>query len=254
MALETAAGGGLVSSTMSALRSRIASGEWPIGSKIPTEPELCELLGVGRSTVREATRALATLGMLEPLTARGTFVRSATPAPALLIDALSAYAPAELVGLRRALDVEAAQAAAARWSASDLERMDAELREETERLRRGDRLGGEGSHCARFHGAIARASGNRLLADLDASLSSALHASGLDEQIAAGIDVAVCLDEHDRIFTAVRSRDVGAAAHYMALHVDAALRSLSHEPIVTDLTALVGVDRARRREQDRGIA
>jgi len=178
--MEVAAGGGLVEATTSALRSRIASGQWPVGTRIPTEPELCELLGVGRSTVREAVRSLTTLGLLEPLTARGTFVRATTPAPTILVDALSAYAPAELVGLRRAIDVEAAQTAAANWTADDLRRMEAVLQEETDRLRAGGERRADGTHCARFHGAVVGASGNRLLIDLDAGLSAGMLASGLD--------------------------------------------------------------------------
>ena len=252
--MEVAAGGGLVEATTSALRSRIASGQWPVGTRIPTEPELCELLGVGRSTVREAVRSLTTLGLLEPLTARGTFVRATTPAPTILVDALSAYAPAELVGLRRAIDVEAAQTAAANWTADDLRRLEAVLQEETDRLRAGGERRADGTHCARFHGAVVGASGNRLLIDLDAGLSAGMLASGLDARIASGLDVAVCLDEHDRILMAIRGRDVGAAAHWMAVHVDAALRGLHHQPIVTDLTALVEGRREGRGRARRGIA
>lgn len=38
---------------IAALRAQITSGEWPVGSRIPTEPELVEQLGVARNTVRE---------------------------------------------------------------------------------------------------------------------------------------------------------------------------------------------------------
>lgn len=62
--------------TLTFLRQKITSGEWPINSKIPTEPELMRLLGVGKTTVREAARSLASLGILEPLPGIGTFVRS----------------------------------------------------------------------------------------------------------------------------------------------------------------------------------
>lgn len=61
------------------VRQKITSGEWPINSKIPTEPELMRLLGVGKTTVREAVRSLASLGVLEPLPGIGTFVRSRMP-------------------------------------------------------------------------------------------------------------------------------------------------------------------------------
>lgn len=253
--MTESSGSVLARSTLARLREKITSGDWPVGSRIPTEPELSELFEVGRSTVREAVRSLATLGMVETLTARGTFVRSSTPAPALLVSALSSYDPAELIGLRRALDVEAAQTAAAQHTPADLAAMESALIAEAEHARReGSDAASVGVHCARFHSAIAQASGNRLLIDLDASLSVALGASGLADEIAESIDVAVRTDQHDRIFTAIRGRDVATAAHCMAMHLDAALRTLSHQPIVTDLTSLVdGTPRKRKRLQ-RGVA
>ncbi|CAM5710563.1 Fatty acid metabolism regulator protein [Streptomyces hirsutus] len=56
------------------LRTQIASGEWPVGSRIPTEPELVEQLGVARNTVREAVRALAHNGLLDIRQGSGTYV------------------------------------------------------------------------------------------------------------------------------------------------------------------------------------
>jgi len=230
-------GSALARATLATLRERIASGAWPLGSRIPTEPELSAELGVGRSTVREAVRSLASLGMVEALTARGTFVRATTPAPAVLLDALSVYSSSELVGCRRALDVEAAQATAARRTEDDVVRLDALL---ADQLRLVQELGvGAPPSCPAFHGAIAAASGNRLLAELGTSLSTALRASGLDARIAEALDPARVVDEHDKILTAIRDRDVARVAHLMAMHLDGALRTLSADPVVTDLTALV---------------
>lgn len=44
------------------------------GDLLPTETELCELLGVSRSSVREAVRTLSTLGIVEVRHGHGTFV------------------------------------------------------------------------------------------------------------------------------------------------------------------------------------
>ena len=43
--------------TLGYLRSQIVGGQWPVGELIPKEPELMELVGVGKSTIREAVRA-----------------------------------------------------------------------------------------------------------------------------------------------------------------------------------------------------
>src|ERR1041384_4924635 len=56
------------------LRQQITSGAWPVGSRIPTEPELVAQLGVARNTVREAIRALAHNGLLDIRQGSGTYV------------------------------------------------------------------------------------------------------------------------------------------------------------------------------------
>lgn len=218
-------GSALARSTLARLRAKIASGTWPVGERIPTEPELIDKLGVGRSTIREAIRSLATLGMVEPIAGRGTFVRSATPAPELLISALSVYGPGEIVGMRRALGVEAVQAAAARRTDGDLDAM-------------RSALAADDQTCTHFHGAISQASGNRLVIDLDASLTAALNDYGLTEKIAAAFAPGEAREQHERLLTAIENRDVATAVHEMALHMDVELRGLQHFPIATELTTL----------------
>ncbi len=46
-----------------------------LGDQIPTEIELCELLGVGRSSLREAVAQMISHGLLERVQGRGTFIR-----------------------------------------------------------------------------------------------------------------------------------------------------------------------------------
>ena len=52
------------------LRARIVGGEWAVGDKLPGETTLAAELGIGRSTIREAVRTLAGLGMLESASGR----------------------------------------------------------------------------------------------------------------------------------------------------------------------------------------
>lgn len=56
-------------------RNRIASGEWPVGSRIPNVDDLAEAFSVARGTMREALGLLEHEGLLERLRAKGTFVR-----------------------------------------------------------------------------------------------------------------------------------------------------------------------------------
>jgi GntR family transcriptional regulator len=61
-------------------RNRIASGEWPVGSRIPNVDELADAFSVARGTMREALGLLEQEGLLERLRAKGTFVRK-SPIP-----------------------------------------------------------------------------------------------------------------------------------------------------------------------------
>src|SRR5206468_8334858 len=61
------------------LRHRIATGQYALGSKIPSESELCRELAVSRVTVREALRELVGADMLVKVHGKGAFVTADTP-------------------------------------------------------------------------------------------------------------------------------------------------------------------------------
>jgi GntR family transcriptional regulator len=57
------------------LRQAIAGGTYQAGSQLPTEAEVVEMLGVSRTVVREALRALEEDGLVTRRQGVGTFVR-----------------------------------------------------------------------------------------------------------------------------------------------------------------------------------
>ena len=63
---------------MEQIRSMIASGNYGPGDKLPTEQQLAERFGLGRSTIREAIKIFNYLGILESRTARGTYICDST--------------------------------------------------------------------------------------------------------------------------------------------------------------------------------
>ncbi len=66
------------------LLDRMASGQLPDGSRIPSEYELMETLGASRMTVHRALREMSAEGLLHRVQGVGTFVRKAEPRSALL--------------------------------------------------------------------------------------------------------------------------------------------------------------------------
>lgn len=63
------------------LRSRISSGEYPPGHKLPTEAELMELFNVSRTTVSRAMRDMELLGLIARRRGSGTYVRQPVNVP-----------------------------------------------------------------------------------------------------------------------------------------------------------------------------
>lgn len=64
----------LANGTASSIRSAIQQGKYPPGSQLPTELELIDMLGVSRTTVREALRSLEQQGMIIRRRGLGTYV------------------------------------------------------------------------------------------------------------------------------------------------------------------------------------
>lgn len=60
------------------IRSRIGSGAWEPGRQIPTEPELIDLYGASRITIRQALANLTREGLITRHPGRGSFVRDST--------------------------------------------------------------------------------------------------------------------------------------------------------------------------------
>lgn len=94
------------------LRDKIADGTWPVGSRIPTEPQLCVLLNTGRNTVREAVQSLVHVGLLSKRQGSGTYVIADDDLALALSRQVSRSAHHEALEVRRALEVEAARLAA----------------------------------------------------------------------------------------------------------------------------------------------
>jgi DNA-binding GntR family transcriptional regulator len=57
------------------IRQRIACGEYPKGTRIPTESEMVETWEVARTTARRAISLLREEGLVETVPQRGTYVR-----------------------------------------------------------------------------------------------------------------------------------------------------------------------------------
>ncbi|MFH5232178.1 FadR/GntR family transcriptional regulator [Antrihabitans spumae] len=110
----------LIAQVTDLLRTEIRDGRWAVGAKIPTEPELTELAGVGRNTVREAVQALVHAGMLERRQGSGTFVVANSDLGSTLGKYFADAHERDVLDLRQALDTTAAALAARRRDDADI--------------------------------------------------------------------------------------------------------------------------------------
>ncbi|MFI9641205.1 FadR/GntR family transcriptional regulator [Micromonospora sp. NPDC051925] len=198
-----------VRQTIEQLRGRILGGEWPVGGRIPTEPQLVTALGVGRNTVREAVRALVHAGVLECRQGSGTYVVSTDELAPVVARRLTDDRLAEVVEVRRAFEVEAARLAALRRTPDDLVALDGALAAREAAWRSG-RVGEFVEADVALHTAVVAAAHNGMLAELYASVGAALrstvaHATGDALEPERYVD-------HGRLVTAIRDGDPGRAA------------------------------------------
>lgn len=66
----------IVQQVVESLKNYIITGQLEVGEKLPSEKELCEMLSVGRGTLREAIRALEATGYVEMKPGKGAFIAS----------------------------------------------------------------------------------------------------------------------------------------------------------------------------------
>ncbi|OMC31183.1 hypothetical protein A5740_15190 [Mycobacterium sp. GA-1841] len=199
----------VVDAVVAQLRERIHNGSWPVGSKIPTEVRLIEMLGVSRPSVREAVRSLVQLGLLETRQGDGTYVLAKDEVRLVLQNAIRGADADEVTAVRRCLDVLAASQAALRRTDDDLTELRCALDGRQAAVPAGD-IEAFVEHDVTFHLSIAQISRNRLLASIYQSFEGALRDS------IRHANSPVIVDDrdgilHERLLLAIKQGDESAA-------------------------------------------
>jgi DNA-binding FadR family transcriptional regulator len=222
----------------------IAAGEFARGARLPAERELATLLGVSRTSVREAIISLEIAGLVEVRVGTGIFVtaKPATPAP----HADAGPRPFELLNARKLIEGEIAALAATQATATDLAALkqavarmtahvdDFTIREETDR---------------EFHLGIARATGNGSLelvveglwnqrAELWGRLQQHFHTEALARQT---------IRDHAAILTAVAAGDADKARAAMHRHIGRVAREFQRGVATTPLASAAPRDAVSAR-------
>lgn len=202
------------------LSDQIAEGRWKPGEKLPSEAELCFAMNIGRSTLREALKSLAFVGMVQMRPGEGTYVIEGS---GLLIERIMARGllktDKELqdVGeVRLLIEGETAALAAERADSKDLQQLD-ELIDEMQ-----GSLTGAGRDFVdldvEFHLTIAQCAKNQMLLELLTPIRGVLKEWISKSQELPGIKENAYA-QHARILAAIRSREPEKARHAMRTHL-----------------------------------
>lgn len=195
----------------------ITQNKLEVGEKLPNEFELGELLGVGRSTIREAIKILTSKNILEIKRGAGTFVSQKQGIPddplglALLSD--KKQLAKDLLEVRFMIEPEIASLAAVNATDEQIEEILRWCDVVEESIRKGE------NHMDKdiqFHTSIARASGNSVVSNLVPIIHSA---------ITIFVDVTnsalrqETIETHREVAEAIMNRNPHAARDAMVLHL-----------------------------------
>lgn len=227
----------VVEQVMDRIRELIASGQFKKNNRIPTESELAETFGIGRSSIREAIKVFNYLGVLESRTAKGTFVceRSNISSEALTWSILLGRDDyCELIDMRGAMEM---------WSMLVLTRRcrddPAQVREclelledLIEKMRQAIERSDSRALTAAdydFHGALIGGSGTELFTAIYGVLRSFMYEE-IEKHYRSYPDITSFIGEHRAYVDAIRSGDAHQALEVVHAHI-AGIRARLMDPL-----------------------
>jgi len=204
------------------IKTLIKNGKLQPGERLPPERTLCDVLGVGRSSVREALNMLQALGFLEIKNRKGVFVRSvsgplaADPLRQILEEDRTKLI--DLYELRKDIELASAYFAAKMRSDTDL----ANMRELLRRMKadaQNPRL--MIRHDLAFHLAVAQAAGNFLRMHI---LKNIFDLTGdfivvVADKFGREGRSSPAIEFHEGVFRAIEKKDQQAARARMDEHL-----------------------------------
>ena len=196
----------------------IKSNSMAAGDKLPTEYELADKLNVGRSTIREAVKALASRNILKIKQGSGTFISSdmgivKDPLGLSLIsnDINLAF---DMINVRLIFEPEMAALAAINAAVEDCEAIDNACTIVEKLMNNGKEYSKEDSH---FHEVIARASGNKIIDRIIKVINSSIQKNIFVTEDSLRNDTLIY---HRQIADAIKEHDSIGARCGMITHLN----------------------------------
>ncbi len=203
------------------IKGLITSGQLEPGDKLPSERQLAERLGIGRSYVRDAIRKLEFYGILKTMPQSGTIISGLgiTALEGLISDVLAIEETdfASLVETRVFLEIHSASLAAQRRTADDLVALKKALLSYEEKLTKENFAVEED---LLFHLKIAEASKNKVLKSLMLIITPDILNSYSNLKVCNTDTVKKTIDEHRNILDFITSQDPIGVERAMKSHLN----------------------------------
>jgi len=224
--VSTRASGAITPNLVKQIREMIQRGELPLGSKLLPERELAQRLDVSRSSLRQAFKALESMGVLSSRVGVGTFVRSNMDGGNLLSEPMefavrtNQISRIKLLEARQFLEVEVVGLTAERATGEAI----ASIGHELDQMRTAcGNMHAMADADYGFHLAIIRACRNEVFELIYSPISKLLW-EDLSERMHQ-FDPTQTIHLHESIFQAIQQRDVEGARRAMKLHLEIGYKS-----------------------------
>jgi DNA-binding FadR family transcriptional regulator len=201
------------------LSALIASGEFAVGQRLPSERELASQLGVSRPSLREALIALELEGMVEVRVGAGIWVTASSEQVTGRPPQHEGEGPFELLRARSLIEGEIAAVAAREATAADL----ASIRGTLATMARHEKKGEDFSDADReFHLRIAASTRNSVLMAVVQDLwdrGRGAMWSLIEQHFRTPVLQAATVADHRAIYEALEARDPREARSAMRGHL-----------------------------------
>ena len=241
------------------IREQLALGVLKPGDKLPRERDLAEQLGVSRNVLREALRSLEMAGLLrlQKGVKGGAFIQEGDMGrmndvvrDMLSLGAISVRELSE--GRIQILDL-VVRLACERAQQSDFQALEANIERSDLATREGRLL--DRVECSReFYRLLAAATGNKVMAMIMDSVTE-IHMRFVYAKVASsGVSMPQLVEKRRQFLSALRTRDVSAAARLMRVHLESVQRMLESDPGAMSLhVALAEMQPGARRRAGQDV-
>lgn len=201
--------------------AEIKSGKLKPGDKLPAITKLADSYGVSQASVREALNRLKVLDVIQVKHGHGSFVNQQMPLGfEQNFEIITKADIANLLDLRKIIEVGCARSACEKAEQKDLEKMENALQKMWTAVENNE-LGEQADYD--FHMAIAEATGNPLLINLMEDVSDTMIRTMKETRriwlYETKKSIQKIYDEHKLILKAIKDKDAEAAGSNMYRHL-----------------------------------